>query len=165
MHSLNVIDNIASPSSAIQFNSTSIAFNSTALTTSTAGFCQIQQQGAVGSSPTVSERTNNKYPKNTVPQTVVSQTALFNTFEITAHWGTYSSDACAPAIVTLIASANIDGTTYTNNPVTFSYYPDAWGVDFPYSEVALDISSSFHTALLVHSWLLEVSYRIIRVGR
>jgi len=106
-----------------------------------------------------------KHPKNVRPQSVISQTADFGPFEITVHWGTYSSDACAPAIVTLVASVNIDGTAYTNNPVTFSYYPDAWGVDFSYSVVSLDISSSFHIAFLVQSkYLLQVADRNNRVG-
>ena len=96
---------------------------------------------------------------------MLSQTAFFNPFEIIVHWGTYSSDACAPATVTLIASAEIDGTIYKNIPETFSYYPDAWGVDFPYTQVALDISRNFHTAYLVLSILpLEVADGNIRVG-
>ena len=110
------------------------------------------------------ETADKKYPKNVTPQTVISQTTIFSPFEITAHWGTYSSDAYVLAIITFTDSANIDGTIYNNDLVMFSYYPDTWGMNFPYSAVALDVSSSFHTALLVYfNWLLGAADSIIRV--
>lgn len=68
--------------------------------------------------------------------------------QLVAHWQ-INAGACPSASVTLFGTGEIDGTTYTNDDVTFFIFADGWGITFPYYEVSLDLASVFHTATIV----------------
>lgn len=82
--------------------------------------------------------------------TVISQTAILSAVEFVCHWQ-INAGACPSATVTLLQSADIDGTTYSENypPNTFVISPAYWTIPVVFSTVGVVVTDSYHTASIV----------------